>query len=341
MDGYDLEIERVLAWARENSFKRIVVQSPDGIKRHLGILVDELQRLGVETFVSGSHSWGGCDLAFADVERLGAQALVHVGHHGPVRCEPVYPTLFVPARAEADVDEIVDKAAQLLGAQARRVGVFATIQHLHKLPSILRRLREHGLTAVTSISSSKYMLEGLVIGCDNSAAEKVDADVHLVVAGGVFHGLGVALATGRRVVVADPYARALRDVEAEVRRVVGVRLMHISRAMEGRRALVVVSRKPGQYSRDAVITARRLLESRGVRLRIAVFDDVDAGAIRDLGDADFYVNMGCPRLATDDHHMFPGPVVNPGELAYVLGLRPLEEYRPSDSLAMRIGGAER
>ena len=160
------------------------------------------------------------------------------------------------------------------------------------------------------------------------------ADGFLVIGGGKFHALGVALATGRRTFAADPYMNTVIDVSGEAKRIIAVRLAHLSSALDVREAIIVASTKPGQRLDSEKLAHLQLkLKERGVRVRVVAFNDVSRENLDDLGAAELYINTACPRLATDDPHLFPAPVVNYRELLHVLE-GGLEAYDPTLSVTL-------
>lgn len=335
MGLYDLEEERIIEWAKASGYRRLLLQAPDGIKARARELAGVLEVKGLEVVLSASHAWGGCDVALHEMQHLGCDALVHLGHHGPVRFKAPPNTLFVPARALIDVSGIVEKAASVLANEGiRRVGVTISTQHAHSLPKVKNVLRGQGIQVLTASSPNPYLQEGVIIGCDVRAAEQLNRSVEafLVVAGGVFHALGVALATGVKTVAADPYTGSVCDVSREVRRLIALRLAHLSSSLEARDAVIVSSLKPGQWAgwkrlRELI----RTLEGRGVKSKLLIFDDVSREALENYGGTDLYVNTACPRLAIDDRHLFPGPVVNAAELLEVVR-KGLDAYNPKVAL---------
>lgn len=334
--SYELEEDRVLHWVVSRGYRRVLLQAPDGIKAYLRGAAALLEDEGVEVVVSASHAWGGCDVALCELGSLGCDAVVHIGHHGPVRFEPPPNVLFIPGRSKLSVDEVAEQASTVLISEGiRRVGVLASIQHVHRLSRVTAILRSYGIDALSAKSPDPWMVEGLVIGCDNRAAKELASKVEafLVISGGRFHALGVALATGVRTFAADPYLRAVVDVSGEAKRVVALRLAHISSLYEARNMVVVASVKPGQrLGWDKLNSLIRLLKKKGVRVAVAVVDDVSREALTNLGGADLYVNTACPRLATDDPHIFPAPVLNAKELLQVLE-HGLASYSPEISVA--------
>jgi len=329
--NYDLEEERAIKWAEESGYRRILLQAPDGLKVCARRLAELLEGRGFEVLLSASHAWGGCDVGIHEMQRLGCDAIVHLGHHGPVRFNPPSNVLFIPARARVDATRVVERAAEVLAREGiERVGVLTNVQHVHQLPEIVGVLSRSGIKCFTASSRHPYMRAGLVTGCDVSAALQLmrRVEAFLVVGGGAFHALGVALATGQRTLAADPYTGSVSSVDREARRVLAIRLSHVASALEAGDAVIVASTKPGQWvGWERLERLKRLLKKKGIRAQTIVLDDVTREALEDCGPADLYINTACPRLATDDPHIFPGPVVNVRELLVVLE-RGLEGYKP-------------
>jgi len=333
MGGYELEEERILSWLKSRRATRVLIQAPDGIKPYLRDLCEVLAAAGIEAIVSGSHAWGGCDVAVREAVLVGADAVVHIGHHGPVRFRPPGNLLFIEGRAGVSIHGVVEIAAEkLVEKGVENVALLTTIQHLHELRHAKSLLSEHGINVFLARSSKPYMREGLITGCDVEAAKALESKVEafLVVSGGVFHALGVGLITRKTVFAADPYTNRVLDIERNVRRVIAVRLNHLADALDAREALIVASTKPGQFSATRIRRVKAFLSSRGINCKVAVFGDLDRGVLEDLGSFDVYVNAACPRLAVDDYHIFPGPVINPGELRYLD--EGLENYDPASAL---------
>ena len=322
MQPYLIDADAIARWATARGYRKLLFQAPDGIKRFLIETARELEERGFEIALSGSHAWGGCDVALTELTTLCYDALVHVGHHGPVRFRAPENVLFVPAYSTADVNNVIENAAAKLSSEGvRAVGLLSTVQHLHKLEQARQLLLEYGIKAFTSKSPDPMMPEGLVIGCDSRAAEKLVGSVEafLVVAGGIFHALGVALATGGRTFAADPYTGRVVEVDQLLRSIVAKRLAHLAAVMESQNGILVVSSKPGQ--RACKLRVDALLKScleRGLKLWLVIFDEVSHDALLDYGGAEVFVNAACPRLSIDDPHVFPGPVVNASELETVL-----------------------
>ena len=311
---YDFEVEKVLKWVRGSGAKFLLVQAPDGLKPYLSSLLEALERRGVTVVLSGEHSWGGCDLAFCEAKALGIKHILHVGHHGPVRFKiSGFNILFIPGYAELHLDA-KPLLSQLKAMKARRVGLAASIQHLRSLEDVKKKLEEKGFEV--KIGGGRF--PGLVIGCDYSAAIAAEVDVYVVIAGGVFHALGLSFMTDRKVLAFDPYLGRVCSAEKLRRRVLARRLSDLSEAISAEKFFILVSIKPGQNRFALALEVKRRLEKAGRRGLIIVLNEFSEEKLLNLGFCDAFVNTACPRLITDNRDMFPRPVINPGELRYVL-----------------------
>ena len=322
--GYTFDLEAVERWAREKGARRLLLQAPDGLKAAAVELARRLEQEGFEVLISGGHAWGGCDVAYSEAGSVGAEGILHLGHHGFVgHSGGKVPVLFLPALSTADPAPVFGRALEEVLAEGHsEVALGATVQHVHHV----NRLEEVARGAGVRLHVGELGgFRGLVVGCNYSSLSGGSAVV--VVAGGVFHGLGAALWTGKPTWVADPYLREVKRVD--VRRFLAVRLEMLSRAMEARRFAVLVSVKPGQRRLQVAELVAKALRRSGREALLVVLDEVTREALENLTGFEAFVNTACPRLAVDDAEIFPAPVVNVGELKYVLKGSP-DGYSPRD-----------
>jgi 2-(3-amino-3-carboxypropyl)histidine synthase len=289
----------------------VALQFPAGLKRRGFTVAQELRAAGFAVILSGDPCYGACDLALDALDV--ADVLVHfghapVGHHDRVIHEP----------DSMDFDpEIVRRVLPLL--RGPRVGLVTTVQHVHLLAAVAEVLRGAGFDPVVAGGSGRTPHPGQVLGCSFRAARETGAGEILFVGTGLFHPLGVQLATGARVVALDPYTGQAEEVSAD--RFLRQRFGLIERARDAERIGVIVSSKSGQQRLEL---ARRLagLSDRAV---LVMMREVTPEGLLDLG-CDAYVNTACPRLAYDDQARFPVPVLTPAEFEILLGIRSWENY---------------
>jgi len=313
---FDLDLDRALELIKKSGAKIVGVQVPEGLKRIASDLAGEIEeKTDAEVIVSGDPCYGACDV---DLELCRATDLViHIGHSEMLEGDPLHDkVVYIEARMRADVKEVVEKASDLLSV--RRVGVVTTVQHVHKMGDVVEVLEKKGVEAVVRPGGNRTTYPGQVLGCNYEAARNMDVKEYLFVGTGQFHPQGVALATGKRVVAADPATGnvTVMDTATMLKRRYGA----IASAMDAERIAVLVSKKPGQKRMDLAKEMAAVGEEHGKRMVVVYLDRVEPEVLVNLG-VDAAVCTACPRIALDDQAKYPVPVLTPPEFEVLLGVR--------------------
>lgn len=290
---------------------RVGLQFPDGLKRRAFEVARSLREAGFEVLISGDPCYGACDLALDTLAM--ADILVHFGH-APVeeRDGVIYEYVHL------DIDPaILDNALKLLGGN--RVGLVTTIQHAHLIPEMTAYLRNSGIDAVVRQGGPRTPFPGQILGCSFAAARNTGADEILYVGTGMFHPLGVALATGTRTIALDPYTGNAEVVD--VRGLLKKRMIIVENSRSLENFGILVSLKSGQQRLEYA----RHLEGLCDRAYLVMIREIEPDALLNLGFA-CYVNTACPRLAYDDQIRFPAPVLSPPEFEILCGVRTWDEF---------------
>ena len=327
---YDLEVERVSDDIRRRRAVRVLLQLPDGLRPQAFQLVRALrERTDAEVLLLGDSCYGACDVALRQAGALEADLLVHYGHSRMLPDTGV-PVLYVEAKVDIDVDTLVERALPLMGGW-REVGLAATVQHVHQLGEVAEALRLRGLRAVIGAGGGRTPHDGQVLGCDYLSARAVvgEVDGFLFIGGGRFHPLGLALATGKPVVAADPYLSSVTEIgEDELRRLAMRRMAAITAARGARRFGVIVSLKPGQLELSAARSLRGKLEQQGREATVICLDDVRPETLANFSEAEAFINTACPRIAIDGVGDLRRPILTVQEAYVLLGEKRWEEIWP-------------
>ena len=309
---WSIPLDRLVQRLAERGARKLVLQFPDGLKRKAFSTASALKEAGYEVIISGDPCYGACDLATGILEE--GSVLVHFGH-APIeeRDDVIYEPL------ELDIDPAMLEGA-LPHLRRRKIGLVTTVQHAHMVDDMVRYLGSRGVEAVARSGGPRAPLKGQVLGCSFAAARETGAEEILYVGTGVFHALGVQLATGARVIALDPYSGTAEEVDAS--RMLRKRFALIEKARGASSYGVLLSTKTGQERKEL---ARRL-ESLSPRACTIALSEVTPDALLNLG-FDCYVNTACPRLAYDDQPRLPAPLLSPPEFEIVCGVRSWDEYR--------------
>jgi 2-(3-amino-3-carboxypropyl)histidine synthase len=296
---------------RERGARSVALQFPAGLKRKAAEVADTLRSQGFFVIISGDPCYGACDLSLDLLDY--ADVLVHFGHT-PLCSHP--DVLHVPFRL--DIDPFVVRSALPL-LHAKVVGVITTTQHTHMLPGIVEVLRSEGFEPVFRTAGGRTPEQGQVLGCSVEAARIPGVSEILYIGTGVFHPLGVQLATGAHVVALDPFSGQVTEVDAG--KFLQKRHALIERARSARHVGIIVSTKAGQ---NRYALGKHLL-SLSDRAYLVFMNEVSPDELLNLGFG-AYVNTACPRIAYDDQIRFPAPVLTPGEFEILCGTRHWDDY---------------
>ena len=296
---------------RERNARTIALQFPAGLKRQAAGIADELWEAGFTVFISGDPCYGACDLSL-ELLRY-ADVLVHFGHTPLV----VHPdVLYEPFRVDFDPAVLANAIPHLRG---KPVGIITTAQHTHMLPAMVEVLRSAGFEPFFRTAGGRTPEPAQVLGCTFEAARIPGVTEILYIGTGIFHPLGVQLATGAHVVALDPLTGQVQEVDAA--RFLRRRHALIETARAAAHIGILVSRKPGQ-ERYALACRLAALHPHAY---LVFMDEVSPDELLNLG-LEAYVNTACPRLAYDDQERFPAPVLTPAEFEILCGVRDWEDY---------------
>ncbi|MEM3585952.1 MAG: diphthamide biosynthesis enzyme Dph2 [Candidatus Jordarchaeaceae archaeon] len=317
-NSYALELDRIIYEIRKRRVRRILLQFPEGLRSFALNISKKIElEAGVETLISLDPCWGGCDIAENAALKLKADLLVHFGH-SPWPKKPKIPTLFIEAHSLVDVKDVLLKALNLL--TGRKVGVATTVQHIHKLDEIKKIIEEKGFKVLIGKPSGKAKYAGQVLGCDLSSVEKLDVDQFLFIGGGLFHPLGVALATGKSVIAADPYSGKVSDVREKAKKILMQRYAQIEKARHAKRFGVVVGLKFGQTNLELARQTKNKIINNGREAYLLAAEEITPERFYGLADIEVLVITGCPRIVIEDSPQFKVPIITPRELNILLGL---------------------
>ncbi len=316
--GYDLDLDKAIDLIQKSGACLVGLQAPEGLKRAMPSLARRIEeKTGGRVIISGDPCFGACDV---DMQlALEVDLMLHLGHaqleEGPDN------VIFLETRMKDDLRSVVEKAAQVL--KSKRVGVTTTIQHVHKLGQVQEALKAKGIEGLLGPARGRVKHAGQVLGCSYNTARSLDVEEYLFIGTGQFHPLGIALATGKRVVVADPVAGEVSEIDTDptLRRRFGA----ISRAEEAKRFAILVSKKPGQKRMDVAQRLKALGEAKGREMFLVYLDNIEPDRLLNLG-AEAAVSTACPRVALDDAAKYKIPILTPPEFEVLLGEREWEEY---------------
>ncbi len=328
--SYDLGFERIRSFILEHKPSRILLQIADGLKFLAETIVDYIESISpyVEVYLSGSPTYGSCDIPVDEARALGIDAIVHVGHNSyPYMGYHVdTPVLYIEAYYTGEVG---DKLIEILLNSLREyreqdIVLLASIQYIRQLNKLYKTLLRQGYRVIVPDINPEPLEPGQVLGCIYDTVRGTSSNTYVVLSSGLFHGLGVCLSKpGAKVLIADIHRDQVIDLESECRKVLAKRYYIVSKLINNpfNTATIIVGSRPGQYRPWLVKTLYRELVSREASVYKAIVSYLDRdrlAAIDKAFNTDVYIVTSCPRLPIDDLSDYHKPVITPGEAFMVI-----------------------
>ncbi|AHF81100.1 diphthamide biosynthesis enzyme Dph2 [Thermococcus paralvinellae] len=334
---HEIPFEEILQNLRELIAKKVLIQTPEGLKREAQALAEFLEKNGIEVIISGDINYGACDLADKEAKMLGCDVLIHLGH-SYMQLNLEVPTIFVPAFAKVDVVKVLEKNLDEIKKLGKKIALVTTVQHIRDLERAKAFLEEKGFQVFIGEGDNRVSFSGQVLGCNFTTA-KVGEEVDgiLFIGAGYFHPIGVALATKKPTLAINPYSGDFAWMDKEVEKIVRKRWGMIARAYDAKKFGIIISTKKGQLRLGEAKRIMKLLKEHGREAQLIAMNYISPEAL-DGFDFDAYVVVACPRVPIDDAERWRKPVLTPPEVKLLLGLR--EGYEFDEILGGKRGKDE-
>ena len=315
--AFDFEEKRLAKLIRKQKPKRILIQLPEGLKPYALRIATAAESAEAQVVISADPCYGACDLAINDARLLGADLIIHYGHTKMIEQSEV-PTVYFETRAKINVGISVTKALPLLKSW-NSIGLVTTVQHVHEIDKAKNLLLRSGKKVVIG-DARRLNYAGQVTGCDysNAKAVKDQVDAFLFLGGGKFHAIGIALATSKPTIVADPYENRAFSVDNETKQIVRQRMADVSEAKKGQNFGILIGLKPGQMNLEKAIEIKDKLQNKGKNATLFCLKEITPEALMQFPDIDAYVNTACPRIVLDDAPRFSKPIITANEALVVI-----------------------
>jgi 2-(3-amino-3-carboxypropyl)histidine synthase len=319
MIDFDLEEERIRQEIAKANAKCVLLQLPEGLKPQALQIAKMIEQTGSLVIVSADPCYGACDIATSEAQILGVDLIIHFGHSKMMRQTTIPPTIYIEARSNLLVESVITQALNLLSGYYR-IGLTTSIQHLQTLKSAKKILEISGKEVFIG-DKGQMEYAGQVTGCNYSNVKCIakDVDAFVFVGGGLFHAIGVALATSKPTIVADPYDNRAYNVDKQAQKILKQRFGCIEEAKRAKTFGVLVGIKPGQKHLDTAIRIKSMAKKCGITVFLFSGRDFTPEILLEFPGIDAYVNTACPRISLESSDKFRAPVLTVNEFMVVCG----------------------
>ncbi|MEM2122885.1 MAG: diphthamide biosynthesis enzyme Dph2 [Candidatus Bathyarchaeia archaeon] len=332
---YEIDLTPIIRRISKANHKRILLQFPDGLRPIAWKIANKFMEHGLGVIVSADPCYGPCDLAYMELETLNCDLIVHLGHtppHGNYEGE----ALFIEAKSRLPIRDALEDSLKYL-SNYHRIGVAASVQHIHKISDASRFLKEHGKEPFIGKASNHTLYDGQILGCNHTTALSIAQSVEafIVISGGLFHGIGVQLATGKPVIVVDPYTGKAKPIDEHVEKALKLRRGAEKMFLEAQRIGIIVGLKSGQNRMEEAELLFKRLKDMGKAPVMICAREVTPENIDSFTELDAFVNTACPRIAIDGRRLFQKPILNYDEAEKILEL--LDEAYEEEKIRNPLG----
>jgi 2-(3-amino-3-carboxypropyl)histidine synthase len=335
-EDYEIDLKELQDWISNNGFKTLALQVPEGLKRQAVKLITFLEdKLGVTIVLNADPCFGACDIDVNSIKNLNLDALIHLGHAQIPNCE--IPSLTIPikffelaSRIDAtkliQAKEHIDILTKTFGPSAK-LGLVASVQYVLQLEDVSNELSSKGFKPYIGTGDDRVKYPGQVLGCNFSAARNIqdEVDGFVFIGDGMFHPIGVALATTKNILSFDPVNNVFITLVDQKEKLLRQRAAAIAAAKNHSNFGILVSTKPGQNRAEYANKIRDSLSRHDLHGTLVTMNNVSSNQI-DYLPFDAYINTACPRLTIDDHQQYKKTIITPIELEIVIGDRDFIDY---------------
>jgi 2-(3-amino-3-carboxypropyl)histidine synthase len=332
---FKFNIDDLKKWITTNNFKSVALQVPEGLKRGAANFIGNLElELNISFILLVDPCFGACDLSQTQLETLGVDSIIHLGHSEIPNCnQPNIPIKYIELQYKVNPTSLISQQEnmELIKTEfvsGSKIGLLASVQFVGYLDEIRSLLEKEQLTIDIGTGDQRLKYPGQVLGCNFSAAVSASDKFSgfIFIGDGVFHPLGVSIATSKKVLAFDPISNKLQNMDGLKDKILRQRSAAIAIAKEVNNFGIIVSTKSGQNRLEYAKTIKEKLIQHNRMGTLLAMDNVSPEQL-DYLPFDAFINTACPRLTIDDQQRFKKVLITPIELEIVLGERDWENYK--------------
>jgi len=283
----------------------VALSGPEGLIAKIQETADGIEdAFHIPAYVIGDTCWGSCDLNTHAADMLGADILFNIGH--TIAMESIGKVVMIDAYDDIGFDCVARKCALDLRAHYETISLLTDSQHLNQIPSVKLIFEEFGYDVI--IGKGKGQLnDAQVFGCEFYPAyqllQKVDAYIFL--GQSMFHSASIALSTEKPTYMLDPYFQEYSEVTEFALGLRKKAVLAIYRALDADRIGIIIGLKEGQFSQIRALELKKTLEALGKKVQLIALTEITNERVLNFKKIDAFIQVACPRIATDNYFKKP------------------------------------
>jgi 2-(3-amino-3-carboxypropyl)histidine synthase len=284
----------------------VALNGPEGIVAKIQELAEGIEETyHIPAYIIGDTCWGSCDLNTHAADLLGADILFNIGHTIAIQAMGKK-VVMIDAYDDISFDKVARKCASELRNHYRTISLLTDSQHLNQISLVKKIFEEYGYEII--IGKGKGQLsDAQVFGCEFYPAhylqEKVDAYIFL--GQSMFHSAGIAMSTERPTYMLDPYFQEYSEVTEFAQGIHKKGILAIYKALDAKKIGLIIGLKEGQFAQVRALELKKKLEELGKKVQLIALTEITDERIQIFKQIDAFIQVACPRIATDNHFKRP------------------------------------
>ena len=284
----------------------VALNGPEGIVAKIQELAEGIEETyHIPAYIIGDTCWGSCDINTHAADLLGADILFNIGHTIAIQAMGKK-VVMIDAYDDISFDKVARKCASELRNRYRTVSLLTDSQHLNQISLVKKIFEEYGYEII--IGRGKGQLsDAQVFGCEFYPAhylqEKVDAYIFL--GQSMFHSAGIAMSTERPTYMLDPYFQEYSEVTEFAQGIHKKGILAIYKALDAKKIGLIIGLKEGQFAQVRALELKKKLEELGKKVQLIALTEITDERIQIFKQIDAFIQVACPRIATDNHFKRP------------------------------------
>lgn len=301
-----IDEKRMFEVIEQRKPRSVALNGPEGLIPKLQDAADHIaEKFGIGVYVIGDTCWGSCDLNTHAADMLGTDILFNIGH--TIAMETFGDkVVMIGAFDDISFDSIATKCAKGLQGKYKTISLLTDSQHLHQIESAKKIFEEHGYTII--IGRGKGQLrDAQVFGCEFYPAYNLQkqVDAYIFLGQSMFHSASVAMSTEKPTFMLDPYFDEFSQVNEFAQGMQKRAILSIYKALDAEKIGIIIGLKEGQFAHVRALELKKEFEKFGKKVQMIALTEITDDRMLVFKGIDAFVQVACPRIATDNHFKKP------------------------------------
>ena len=301
-----IDEKRMFELIEQRKPRSVALNGPEGLIPKLQDAADHVsEKFGIEAYVIGDTCWGSCDLNTQAADMLGADILFNIGHTIAIETfgDKV---VMIGAFDDISFDSIAKKCAKGLQGKYKTISLLTDSQHLHQIEGAKKIFEDHGYNVI--IGRGKGQLrDAQVFGCEFYPAYNIQkqVDAYVFLGQSMFHSASVAMSTGKPTFMLDPYFDEYSQVNEFAQGMQKRAILSIYKALDAEKIGIIIGLKEGQFAHVRALELKKEFEKLDKKVQMIALTEINDDRMMVFKGIDAFVQVACPRIATDNHFKKP------------------------------------